>query len=182
MMQRPLMRRMGAMNDLPHGCDAAFQSWVDPLLDQAGAYAYSILRKREDAEDAIQDALLKAYQNLNRYSRDLSFKGWWFAIIRNCCLDLLRRRQVRAAVVAVDPSERPSTGRSAHEDFVRKDALTWALHQLSAAHREVLELRYFGDCSYAEIATVLGIAEGTVMSRLHAARKALAVVYRKETL
>jgi RNA polymerase sigma-70 factor (ECF subfamily) len=56
------------------------------------------------------------------------------------------------------------------------------LAQLSLAHREIIELRYFGDCSYQEIAEALGIPEGTVMSRLHLARRALAAIYRKEKL
>ena len=60
------------------------------------------------------------------------------------------------------------------------EELCQALLRLSAPHREIIELRYFGDCSYREIAAALGIPEGTVMSRLHAARGALSALLRKE--
>ena len=60
------------------------------------------------------------------------------------------------------------------------EAVHEALDRLSPPHREILELRYFGDCSYRDIATALGIPQGTVMSRLHAARQALAAAYRKD--
>jgi RNA polymerase sigma-70 factor (ECF subfamily) len=60
------------------------------------------------------------------------------------------------------------------------DQLRAALAELSDSHREILELRYFGNCSYRDIANVLGIPEGTVMSRLYAARQALAAIYEKE--
>jgi len=157
-----------------------FRRWVEPLLERAGAYAFSIVRNREDAEDAVQEALLKAYLNIRRYERSRSFKGWWFAIIRNCCRDLLRKRGRRPAIVAVDPSELPSTGNNVHSEVERSDELVWALNQLTPAHREIIELRYFGDCSYSEIAEALSIPAGTVMSRLHVARRALADFYRKE--
>ncbi len=60
-------------------------------------------------------------------------------------------------------------------------ALADALDKLSETHREILRLRYFGDLSYAELAEALGIPQGTVMSRLHLARKALAASMPKES-
>lgn len=68
-----------------------FQRWIEPLLHLAGGYAYSIVRNREDAEDAVQEAALKAFKAVGRFDRSKSFKGWWFAILRNCCLDLLQK-------------------------------------------------------------------------------------------
>lgn len=58
------------------------------------------------------------------------------------------------------------------------EELLWAMSSLTPLQREILELRYFGDCSYEEISTALSIPKGTVMSRLHQARLALASVYR----
>lgn len=168
------------MNNLSPHSDELFNSWVTPLLERAAAYAYSIVRSREDAQDAVQDALLKAYRNLHQYDRSLSFKAWWFAIVRNCCLDMLRKRQVRVAAASMELTGLPSVRQEGPDKLARKDTLNWALGQLSTMHREVIELRYFGDCSYAEIAKVLSIPEGTVMSRLHGARKALADLCRKE--
>lgn len=157
-----------------------FQSWIEPLLDRAGAYAYAIVRNREDAEDAVQEAALKAYLAQSRYDRSRSFKGWWFAIIRNCCLDLLRGKHARPAGGEVDPDDLPSARPSQSDTIEQKDMLDWALNQIDPAHREILELRYSGDCSYKDIATALDIPVGTVMSRLHAARKAMSAICEGE--
>ena len=157
-----------------------YQRCIEPLLDRAAAYAYAIVRNREDAEDAVQEASLKGYRALASYDRSRPFKGWWLALLRNCSKDLLRRRATRPSTAGVDPAELsgelPSASRHRTD---QTDALWAALRQLTPAHREILELRYFGDCSYREIATALGIPEGTVMSRLHAARQSLASIYRK---
>jgi len=154
-----------------------FQGRIEPLLDRAAAYAWAIVRNRADAEDAVQDAAVKAFRAFCRYDGSRSFKGWWFAILRNCCRDLLRRRRSRPSTVPIDPAEAPPQPGPLPGQY---DDLRNALEQLSAAHQEILQLRYFGDCSYKDIAAALEIPEGTVMSRLHAARQALAVVYRKD--
>jgi len=165
------------MSHCPRVSGDEFRQLIEPLLERAGAYAFSIVRNREDAEDAVQNAALKAYQSMEYFDRSRSFKGWWFAIIRNCCLDLLRKRRRRPA--AVDPTELPAGRGDERDNLEQRDKLSWALNQLTRAHREIIELRYLGDCSYREIAEVLGIPEGTVMSRLHAARQALACIYGK---
>ena len=77
-----------------------FQQWVQPLLEQAAGYAYSIVGNHPDAEDAVQEALWKAYRGLHGYDRARPFKGWWFAIVRNCCLDLFQQRHARRYVAA----------------------------------------------------------------------------------
>ena len=157
-----------------------FQQWIEPLLDRAGAYAYAIVRSREDAEDAVQEAALKAFRALAGYNRSCSFKGWWFSIIRNCCLDLLRKRKTQPQGEEVMPDELPSGQPNHSEELATSNMVTWGLSRLDPSQREILELRYFGDCSYRDIATTLGIPMGTVMSRLHAARKALSAICKGE--
>ena len=157
-----------------------FQHWIEPLLDRAGAYAYAIVRSREDAEDAVQEAALKAYRAFAHYDRSRSFKGWWFSIIRNCCLDLLRKRKTTPESQEELPDDLPSARPDHRKNLEQRNLLAWALNRLDPAHREILELRYFGDCSYRDIATTLALPVGTVMSRLHAARKALNVTLKGE--
>ena len=158
-----------------------FQRLLEPLLERAGGYAFSIVGNREDAEDAVQEAAVRAYRAMARFDPEQSFKGWWFAIIRNCCFDVLRKRRTRAET-ALDESEGIASAESASwQAAERKSLIGRALGQLSAEHREIIRLRYFGECSYAEIAAALAIPMGTVMSRLHAAREALAKTYRRET-
>lgn len=157
--------------------DCDFQQRVEPLLPQSAGYAYAIVRSREDAEDAVQETAVKAYQSFGRYDPSRPFRGWWFAILRNCCRDLLRRRRSRPKMVAMENVELPPKAAVPNDPY---QDLREALDQLSETHREILQLRYFGGCSYREIAESLGIPAGTVMSRLFAARRALTGIYRED--
>lgn len=163
---------MSHTHDAGH-CD--FQKRAEPLLSQAGGYAFSIVGNHTDAEDAVQESLLKAYRAFDGYDRCRPFKGWWFAIIRNCCLDLLQQRRSRHRTVLVDEAHQVAVRTAQSAETLRE-----ALAQLTPLLREILELRYFGGCSYQDMAESLEIPVGTVMSRLHAARQALSTIYRKE--
>lgn len=154
-----------------------FQRQLQALLPRAAGYAWTVVGNREDAEDAVQDAAMKAFVGRKDYDRSQPFQGWWFSILRNCCLDLLRRRRSRPAVALMDSFEVIAQGLP---DSGEHEELRQAIKRLSPPHREILELRYLGDCAYRDIAAVLGIPEGTVMSRLHAARGMLAAILKKE--
>lgn len=147
--------------------------------------AFQLLGDREEAMDATQDALLRFLTTLARFRVGDPVKPWLFTIVRNRCRDLLRRRTVRRAdsldagfedentYVAEPVSDLPSP-----EDQLARRRLqerVWrALGRVSPAQREILVLRDYQDSSYQEIADLLEIPIGTVMSRLHRARRALA--------
>lgn len=152
----------------PHAAD--FGRLIEPLLDQAAGYARSILRSRQDAEDAVQQAALRGLERFDTFDTGRSFKGWFFAILRNCCLDCLRCAKTFRTVVLED-HDRPSPQSVKPQEW---EALAEAMARLTAEHRDILRLRYFGGLSYRELAEALGIPQGTVMSRLHFARKAIA--------
>ena len=156
---------------------AQFERLLEPVLRQAAALAMSILRNRADAEDAVQEAALRGLQRIETFDASRPFRGWWLAIVRNCCLDVLRRRGRREPASMIDPDQ--VSDRSVAPESWRE--LADAMDRLSSQHREILRLRYFGGCSYHEMAQALGIPEGTVMSRLHYARKALGEQYNEET-
>lgn len=156
---------------------AAFERALRPLLRRSGAYAFSILRERKAAEDAVQQAALHAWQRRGQFNASCPFAGWWYAILRNHCLDTLRRTKRMPTSVRLDDAQLAAP---ADEGFLNRRALERAMEQLSEAHRETLKLRYFGDLSYEDIAAVLEVPKGTVMSRLHLARKALATLMQTE--
>jgi RNA polymerase sigma-70 factor (ECF subfamily) len=149
---------------------------LQPLLGQAAGYSRSILRTRHDAEDAVQQAALRGLERIATFDASRSFKGWWFAILRNCCIDTLRefRAAKTESLENFDPPDCMPPDTSAWE------CLSTAMNRLSQDHREILRLRYFADLSYRELAETLNIPQGTVMSRLHLARKALQAQMRKE--
>ena len=134
---------------------------------------------REDALDVAQDALLRFFSTLDRFEEERPVRPYLLRIVRNRAMDLFRRRRIRRAE-SLEAGELPRQvvdERPGPEETSRRAELRrrlWrAIAELAPAKREILVLRDYHDLAYAEIAQVLGIPIGTVMSRLHAARKAL---------
>jgi RNA polymerase sigma factor (sigma-70 family) len=152
-----------------------YEAELRPLLARAGGYARALLGSRHDAEDAVQQAALRGWERIAQYDVARPFAGWWFAVLRNCCLDLLRTRKA-SRTETLEGFDPPDTREGESFDWARLEA---GLRLVSPAHREILELKYFADLSYDEIAEALAIPRGTVMSRLHLARKALAAHVRE---
>lgn len=142
---------------------------LEPLLPQAGRYALSLLRNRADAEDAVQTAALRGLERLKSYDEARPFAGWWFSILHNHCIDRLRRAR-RSPIAPVD-LESVAVQAEPGPDWTE---LEQALRDLPPHHAEVVRLHYFAGLRYAQIAEVLSIPTGTVMSRLYNARQALA--------
>ncbi|MCX7347022.1 MAG: RNA polymerase sigma factor [Alphaproteobacteria bacterium] len=141
---------------------------LEGVLEQAAGYAISILRNRADAEDAVQQAAMRGLERLVSYDPRRSFRGWWFTVLRHCCIDLLRSRQAHVGL------DRAELGVSASGTALAWQDLADALGRLDLQQAEILRLRYFGGLTYEELSQTLAIPKGTVMSRLHYARKALA--------
>jgi RNA polymerase sigma-70 factor, ECF subfamily len=140
-----------------------------PLLRSATGYARAIVRDQHAAEDAVQQAALRGLEKLHTFDDSRPFRVWWLAILRNCCIDMLRADRNSYHVDFDDLEERESV--QVHE---AGEQLISAIAQLSEDHQEILRLKYFADLSYKELAAVLGVPQGTVMSRLHLAKLALA--------
>jgi RNA polymerase sigma-70 factor (ECF subfamily) len=134
------------------------------------------MRNRHDAEDAVQTAALRGLERISGFDETRPFKGWWFAILRNCCIDAVRRSR-RARLTDLDTEIAMPLDDAETPDW---DSLDRAIEALSEPHREIVRLRYFAELSYAEIAEALSIPPGTVMSRLHLARRALAARFHEE--
>jgi RNA polymerase sigma-70 factor (ECF subfamily) len=145
----------------------------------AHVLAIQILGNADDAADAVQDALATALGRPGAYDAGKGpLKPWFLRIVRNRCIDLLRRRRVTDDAVD-DIVDMAATPERAAELDERDRNLRRALAALGVAQRQIIVLRDFMDLPYAQIADVLDIAPGTVMSRLHRARLALAREYGK---
>jgi RNA polymerase sigma-70 factor (ECF subfamily) len=143
--------------------------------------ALQLLGNREDALDVAQEAMLRLFATLGRLTPGRAVRPWLLAIVRNQARDLWRRQRVRrtepiegraerlaAELIVRAPDPEEATGRAELRRWVWR-----ALARLSEDHREIVVLRDFHGLSYDEIAHVLDIKAGTVMSRLHAARRQL---------
>ena len=152
-----------------------FQQWVVPYLDAAYNLAMWLSREARDAEDIVQEASLKAFQNLHRFD-GREPRAWFFAIVRNEFYSLSRQRH-RAAHEDIDHiPELPSTNRSPEANAIAeadREQIWKSLGVLPPEYREVLVLREFEGFSYREIAEMSAIPIGTVMSRLSRARAQL---------
>ena len=139
----------------------------------AHALAIQILGNVDDAADAVHDSFASVLSRPEAYDQQKGpLKPWFLLVVRNRCLDMIRRRRGDAVPVEqlADPSPNPEE-RAASEQ--RSAMIAAALATLPGDKREVIVLRDYLDLSYAEIADVLGVAQGTVMSRIHRARLAL---------
>ena len=144
----------------------------------AQALAMQILGNPEDAADAVHDSIATALGRPSAYDPTRGpLKPWFLRLVRNRCIDLLRRRRPQSDTVdeLVEPSPGPEeTVAAGQRDRVLKQALA----SLNSEQRQIVILRDYMDLSYADIAGVLDVAPGTVMSRLHRARLALAKAYK----
>lgn len=132
-------------------------------------------RHRWDAEDLAQETYVRAQLNLSRLRDVTSARAWVCRIARNVCRDHLRRMRWRRLFTgSVDDVAAADTPASLVERRERMAVLKRAIERLPQRMREVFVLRAYGDLSYEEIADALELRMGTVMSRLHRARAALA--------
>lgn len=140
------------------------------------ALAVQILHNREDAADAVQDALYSALRKRGRFdSKRGSLQAWFLSIVRNRCLDMLRKRK-RQRSHEVEWSEVHSSDDSPDQSAERRELLTLVkkeLMNMPEEQREIILLRDYHNLSYADVAQVLSVPTGTVMSRLHRARNEL---------
>jgi len=158
------------------------------LFEQHRSAAYRVaLRitgRPQDALDVVQDAFIRAFEALDRFQRDASFRTWLLRIVANRALDLLRSRRVRLAV-SIDASDEDGDARVAladqegpppSEPLERSELaerIQRAIDRLPPEQKAVFAMYASGDMTYGQIAEVLGIPIGTVMSRLYHARRRL---------
>lgn len=156
--------------------EQAFATYVVPEVDVLYRVALSITRHPADAEDLVQDTLLRAYRAIDRFDGRHP-RAWLLTILRNTQINRVRRRRPELmrdpdATMAVAAST-ASTDRDPEDLVIGEtfDAVVEAAFaELPDKFRQIVELVDIDGLSYAEAAEVLGIPEGTVMSRLHRAR------------
>lgn len=143
------------------------------------AFAMSLTRNSASADDLVQDTIVKAWSNIDKFQPGSNLRAWLFTILRNTFYSDLRKRRrelpdpdgLHAARLCEKPAH---DGRLAMNDFLR------AFDQLSAEHREVLVLVGASGFAYEEAAQMMGVAVGTVKSRANRARARLAELLHLE--
>jgi RNA polymerase sigma-70 factor, ECF subfamily len=162
---------------------AAFEPLVEKYRQRVYRLAYNVLRDPEEAWDVSQDAFIRAFQALGSFRGDSALYTWLFRIVMNVARDRARQQAARGRAFGMerveeadwdralaDQGRAPDTHAAAVEERERLDR---ALATLSEPHRAIIMLSDLEGLSYREIAEVLDIPMGTVMSRLHNARRRL---------
>jgi RNA polymerase sigma-70 factor (ECF subfamily) len=160
----------------------ATAAWVSELaelhLDAAYNLGRWLLGNEQDAADAVHDAFVRATRSAHTYAGG-NARAWWLAIVRNCCLAALKTRRREVPGVAVETIVDAGVDAAANEvesqaqADERSRAIERQLRALPVEFREALILREIEDLSYREIADVLEVPIGTVMSRLSRGRALL---------
>ena len=161
----------------------AFEPLVEKYRQRAYRLAYNVLRDPEEAWDVAQDAFIRAFQALPSFRGDSAFYTWLFRIVMNVARDRARQHAARGRAfgtervdekdwdrILVDQGTAPDANATQVEE---REKIRRALATLSEPHRAIIMLSDLEGLSYREIAEVLNIPMGTVMSRLHNARRRL---------
>jgi RNA polymerase sigma-70 factor (ECF subfamily) len=160
----------------------AFESLVERYHRPLYHFAYRLLGRAEDAEDATQDTLVQVYGALPRARLDMPLKPWIYRIARNRCLDMLKRKRPLLFSTLTEPDDEATLADVAATEPLPEELaeradlqrlLTQAIDDLAPPYREVVALRYTGDLAFGEIAAVLGMPENTVKTRFQRAKAAL---------
>jgi len=158
---------------------AGFEELAMPLFDSLYNFARWLVHNQNDAEDLVQETYLKALRSFASFQPGTNFRAWMFRILKNTFLSSCSKLE-RRMTVAMDSEEDfpvlPATSVTPESLLIERsgnDAVRCAIEQLPVIFREVILLCDVEDASYREIAEMLSIPIGTVMSRLARARKAV---------
>ncbi|MDP1735726.1 MAG: sigma-70 family RNA polymerase sigma factor [Sulfuritalea sp.] len=172
------------------GDHRAFTALVRSYQDRVFRFILRLIGARDEAMDLTQETFMKAHQALPGWRPEAQFRTWLFRIAHNAALDVLRRRK-HVEFVSIDDLPGGDEGHALPDPARRPDELLAdrqsiellerTLRDLPAEHREILLLRELEEMSYTEIAATLGIAEGTVKSRIARARSAALAGYQRHT-
>jgi len=163
-----------------HGDEEAFTRIVECYQVPVYNLCRRILSDPYEAEDAAQEAFLKAYRSISKYDRDRKFLNWILTIASNHCVDRLRRRRFK--LISLDnlvpgslPEEKTLSPESTLLEKEKRDAVQELLNELGPHDRAVVVLKYWYEMSNEEIAEMLSMTVSAVKSRLHRARRDMAL-------
>lgn len=179
---------LGVVQRILKGDDAAFSKLVERYQGKVFSIALGMTKNKEDAMDITQDAFVKIYRYLGNFQGNSSFYTWIYRIVVNLCIDHIRR-EGRRVNTDFDEKNRYSSEISTGADvFPRRmdgspskvlgrkelaERIQEAVGELPEYHKAVIIMREIEGLSYAEMAEIMKVSKGTIMSRLHHARQKL---------
>lgn len=181
-LERQLIARIKAQEP---GWEHLFGELVEPHIEAMRARCQRYLRHPEDAADATQEALLRAYRAIHRFRGEAALRTWLFTIADNACYNLARQR----ARYVVQPNiESLLTERSGLDVDMRpnqadeRHLVHAAIARIRATDRDILQLRYFADLSIAEVARTLDLGLSATKMRLYRAQAQVAALLGRDSV
>lgn len=155
-----------------------FERTCLPLLADCRAFALALTRNAVDADDLVQETYLKALRSFDSFQRGTNAKAWLFTVLRRLHIDRFRRARVRPQPLAEEALDDTALAPAAHEDApaggwerISAEVVRQAVEQVPDPFRAAVVLRDLQGLSYADVAAILDVPAGTVMSRLHRGRE-----------
>jgi RNA polymerase sigma factor (sigma-70 family) len=163
----------------------AFETLLKKYRKSVYYLILKMVRNTDDAEDLTQEAFAKAFKSLDKFDAKFAFSTWLFRIATNNCIDHIRKRRV--TTISIDLETENEDGEHLHFDVrdeglnpndqltkkQRQEYLKRAMETLPVKFQHLLELRYFQELSYEEVAVMLALPVGTVKAQLYRARELL---------
>ena len=165
------------------GDEKAYAELLDRYKDAIYYMLLKMVNNKNDAEDLTIEAFGKAFKNIEQYTPNYAFSTWLFKIATNNCIDFIRKK--KANIISIDngenssemsPPSLQSNTLDPEADMIKNQKVTLmrsVVHKLKPRYRNLIELRYFKEYSYEEIATELNLPLGTVKAQLFRARELL---------
>lgn len=168
-----------------HNDPKAFETLLKKYRKSVYYMLLKMVNNSDDAEDLTQEAFAKAFSSLAKFDSKYAFSTWLFRIATNNCIDFIRKKRLQT--VSIDNPYENDDGETMSFDIKdpnlnpneimlkkqRKDYLRMAVNNLPAKYKTLVELRYFQELSYDEVAAELGLPLGTVKAQLFRARELL---------
>ncbi len=151
------------------GNKQAYQEIVTRYKSTAYYVALGFVKNVQDALDISQDAFIRAFRRIKKFDQSRAFYPWFYIILKNLCLDHLRKQRRMSEI----PIERVQVFEDEGRNLEIRDALWKGIEKLPLLQREAIVLKYFHQYSYQEIAEIIQKPIGTVMSSLYYAKRKL---------
>jgi RNA polymerase sigma-70 factor (ECF subfamily) len=173
----------GRLQGLNGMVDRPWRGWIESNFERLYGFAYALTQDSEQARDLVQECLLRALEAARWPSEEKAYRAWLFRILRNAFIDRCRKagREVDLDG-AMEVASDEDGGWCGDRRIIDVLTVRIAVAKLPVPQREIIGLVDFVGFSYAEAAKVLDVAEGTVMSRLSRARKALLEVMAEDNI
>ncbi|MEM7183950.1 MAG: sigma-70 family RNA polymerase sigma factor [Spirochaetota bacterium] len=172
------------LKKIKNGDKSAYVELVTPFRERLFRKAKSMVKDDDDAEDIVQDSMISGYKSINKFRAEAGVYTWLYRIVVNKSKDLLTKRKKESEKPIEENENQFIDNRVSYEKKLElseeSNYLISKINELDEIYRQVIELRYFEEMSYADISKVLNCNVGTVKSRLFKAKELLKHIILKD--